>query len=481
MTNTYKISQVKFEVVQSIQNLENKIELFKNKKTLVRVYMQTENIDQTFNIKGKLRVNINDKQAIILPSENIILLYKDGQPEWEIQRGSLKESLNFILPDECLNSDEIQISLDSITPVNPDITPLKISTCSEEFCFSDEIPFKLRIIGFKVPKKHRSDHEEPTDYQLYEIGDWIKRAFPCSNPEVSYCFLEATEDLRPPYTDGSGEEPDFIWQQKHNLACSQIMAHRAMEIEHGRDPRTLYYGVIKHSEPITGAVSNVAVSDVRPDIVGVGPALDDGGRLGAHEIGHGLGLLHPGFGSHQSREDENFPKENIGRISNSAERYIGWDNKLERIMHYDYTYDFMTGLSNRWVSDYHYLKLIETLRGIYAMGNLDAKIKQLHVSGVYWNIENEENGKILFVDSVTKKLPSINLEGTQICLVTKRTDGCPLETIPIEKKNPKAKDLHQCTGAFQVTINHSEELDRIELHIKGRCVHSWPYENLPTN
>lgn len=477
MTSKYKISDVKFEVVQSIQNLNNNIELFKNKKTLVRVYMETKDIDQTFNVKGKLRVNINDKQTIILPSENIVLLYNGGQPECEIQRGSLNESLNFILPDECLSSNQIQVSLDSITPVNPDITSPEISTTPKEFCFSDEIPFKLRIIGFRVPKKNRSDHEEPTDNQLYEIGDWIKRAFPCSNPEVSICYIEATEELRPPYTDGRGEEPDFIWQQKHNLACSQLMAHRAMEIEHGRDPRTLYYGVIKHSEPVTGAVSNVSLSGARPDIVGVGPALDDGGRLGAHEFGHGLGLLHPGFGSHQSREDENFPKENIGRISNSTERFIGWDHKLKRIMHYDFTYDFMTGLSNRWVSDYHYLKLIKTLRSIDSMENLDAKVKQLHVAGVYWNIDNEETGKILFVNSVTKNLPAINLEGSQVCLVTIGSDGCPLETIPIEKKNLKAKDLHQCTGAYQVTINHSEKLDRIELHIKGKCVHSWPYEN----
>ncbi len=197
----------------------------------------------------------------------------------------------------------------------------------------------------------------PTDLQLREAEDWLRRAYPIARLIVKRDALDMTSlGYLPNCTQVNGR---LIW--------ASIFLRWG-----GIDPQpTRYYGMV--SDGGSSARFMRGCADNIPSFVASGPTGDpstvsigawdvgnDGASYGdwymGHELGHTWGRFHVNCAGTEVGPDAAFPLQNgtIGRKSN-ADAFWGFDVSLKGPVVYPPTWtEIMSYCPNQWISNYTY-------------------------------------------------------------------------------------------------------------------------------
>ena len=484
MQATATIKVLGIEVVQSIQNLRNEIPLLAGKETVVRVYVRPTDLPADMPVKGTLELRREGEQTSEAASEVDFVLRKQDiggdDPAFVAgQRRVFERSLNFRLSPEQIRAGDVRICLKGVAPSLQGDPKAVIQGDDLGVTFVPGPTLRVRAVGLRVRDPQTGDVHAPKPGHFKSLKSYLERAFPVSRIEWSEITVDAAAGFEPPYSEGtvSMADPGPLWQKKFDIACAQIMAIRARDIDDGGvDLRTHYYGMVYHPDDFfVGAVSNVPDTP-RPDIVGIGPAELEDGSYGAHELAHTLGRMHPGLCGGQRTEDPAFPASYHGKLSSadadSDHLHHGLDvgGGLERpqVLPSDEWYDLMTYCHPLWVSAYSYKGMLERLveeEGTVKPPAKGGAGKYLQIVGTY-NLDDNK-GALSYVFPV--RTLSLAPEGPErrVLVVGLDAGGKKLFESSVELKRAAATDLPHNSGAFQITVPAPDKLSKLELRVDG--------------
>jgi hypothetical protein len=273
-------------------------------------------------------------------------------------RNTLNDSFYFRLPNAWTAAGDLTIEAEA--------NPAGIANRVLESTYADNssratVTFNSTPIMYlrlyAVSYKKNGTVYTPTEVQLREAEDWLRRAYPIARLVVKRDALDMT-DL--------GFEPDCT-RVNGRLIWASIFLRWG-----GIDPQpTRYYGMV--SDGGTSANFMRGCADNIPSFVASGPTGDtstvniaawdignDGTSYGdwymGHELGHTWGRRHVNCAGTEVGTDAAFPLQNgtIGRKSN-ADAYWGFDISLKGPVVYPPTWtEIMTYCSNQWISNYTY-------------------------------------------------------------------------------------------------------------------------------
>ncbi len=372
---TTNIVAQRLEVTQGIQAAAGTgVPLVAHKRTYVRFHVRRD-LGSTDPVVGARLWRIVNGQRVgdpIYPSGAIgfarfIPVYLGGSryvsdPYITVRanpnRNTLNDSFYFRLPDAWTAAGDLSLEAEA----NPAGVATRVlestyddNKASATVSFNSTPAMVLRL--YAVSYKKNGTVYTPTDQQLREAEDWLRRAYPISRLVVKRDALDMT-DL--------GFEPDCT-RVNGRLIWASIFLRWG-----GIDPQpTRYYGMV--SDGGTSANFMRGCADNIPSFVASGPTGDtstvsiaawdvgnDGSSYGdwymGHELGHTWGRKHVNCAGTEVGPDGAFPLQNgtIGRKSN-ADAYWGFDISLKGPVVYPPTWtEIMTYCPNQWISNYTY-------------------------------------------------------------------------------------------------------------------------------
>lgn len=291
-------------------------------------------------------------------------------------RNTLNDSFYFRLPDAWTTAGNLTIEAE--------VNPTFLANSFVESDHSDNIlrttvtfnttpTMVLRL--YAVSYKKDGVVYTPTDQQLREAEDWLRRAYPIARLVVKRDALDMT---------GLGFEPDCT-RVNGRLVWASIFLRWG-----GIDPQpTRYYGMV--SDGGSSARFMRGCADNIPSFVASGPTGDpdtvasiaawdknnDGSSYGdwymGHELGHTWGRFHVNCAGTEVGPDAAFPLQNgtIGRLNN-ADAFWGFDVSLKGPVVYPPTWtEIMSYCPNQWISNYTY----EAIRNRLVSENSAAEVQ----------------------------------------------------------------------------------------------------------
>lgn len=356
------------EVVQAIQALDNSVRLIAGKATVVRVYIDSNDIAGTALITGELTWRQGVAGAHYLPAMNRVRFSSGRRPTLHEQRADVDLSLNFRLPAEATSAGVTEISLNRLSvPGGAEVPFAAPSLVTASFRASP--PLRVRAIGLRY-KGRSASGGTPNAIHFFHLRSYLSRAYPVAALEWSQIVVDG-DRLLPPFDDTTS-----------NLVNAQLSALRARELSSGMDPRTHYFGLVDDDEGksvMRGSALYNSASKVF-GLVACGPCGVPNGWTGdtdpsyadwygAHEIGHTFQRRHPGFPASKQRRDPDepgFPYPE-GRITTDDLRYVGFDvgdperNIAMQALPGEHHHDVMTYADRQWLSAYTYEAIHERL------------------------------------------------------------------------------------------------------------------------
>jgi hypothetical protein len=311
------------EIIQSVQNLKNEVELIRGKNTLVRVFLSIRNGQPLSNatVRGQLTVKASgaDGATATIESENALRLIDHDDANLASRHKHLDRSLNFRfqgnLPQGQIATDgssvEYRFELTSVRQEYAvyDVTPEHASLTRS---FYAPAPLRVRALGLRYYDID-GDSARPERPHFEYMRQYLEQAFPVARLTWSDTVVDANPGFGPPFSDGAPNPPDLVWQRQLNLTHAQLLAFKTLDVDHGGPrspfPHTWYYGMVNDPDSeFRGAVQDIQDGGpiLNPDIVCAGRAEMVSGYYGAHEIAHCLGRSHPGYCG-QSRDDTEYP------------------------------------------------------------------------------------------------------------------------------------------------------------------------------
>lgn len=273
-------------------------------------------------------------------------------------RNALSDSFFFRLPDSWTTAGTLTIEAE----VNPTFLPNAVDEATRtdnilrtSFTFENTPTMVLRL--FSVRYRNNGTIYAPTETQLREVEDWLRRAYPIARLIVKRDTEDMTNLNRIPTCDEVNGR--LFWD---NLFLKWA----------GIDPTpTRYFGLV--ADASSSVWMRGCAADI-PSFIASGPTGDpnnhsfsvwdkdnDGESYGdwytGHELAHTWGRSHVACRGDEGGPDTNYPMgENgsIGRL-NSQNQYWGFDVYLRGPIVYPPTWkDVMTYCNNQWISAYTY-------------------------------------------------------------------------------------------------------------------------------
>lgn len=352
------------QITQGIQNPDNRIPVISGRTTWVRVPLRVTTRSAA-RVWGNLLINTS-KGTRRIPSRASLAVAPALSPaSTPVTHRPL--TLDFVLPADLTRLETVRIRgmelFDSVSGM-----PIKCHGCADStrLRFGPPVVLRLRVIGFQTTYAIANLDTAPRPVDFASLRSWLERAYPVSRVEMDTLTVY-----------GLGQEPSC---EAMNLQLARI---RALDIDGGQDPRTRYYGLLADGgwyHPATFPRGcSLGVSDF-PDagVVATGPAgtpFDNEHQswdndssyadwYGGHELGHTLGLRHPGWCGEQKElgGDEPAPiPEDSGHIGTEHDRIEGLDILTgERFDRREWS-DVMTYCPKRWVGGRNYIRIMDRL------------------------------------------------------------------------------------------------------------------------
>ena len=268
-------------------------------------------------------------------------------------RNALEDSFFFRLPDSWTAVGDLTIEAE----VNPTFLPNAVdettrsdNTLRTTVTFVDTPPMVVRL--FAVRYRVGNTVYAPSETQLREVEDWLRRAYPIARLIVIRDVEDMTNLNRLPTCDEVNGR--LFWD---NLFLKWA----------GIDPiPTRYYGLASDG----GGFMRGCAADI-PSFIASGPTGEsasssfswdtDGESYGdwytGHELAHTWGRSHVACRGNEGGPDPNYPMAESGSIGrrNGQNEYWGFDIYLRGPAVYPPTWkDVMTYCNNQWISAYTY-------------------------------------------------------------------------------------------------------------------------------
>lgn len=346
------------EICQSVQATDNSVTLIAGKSTLIRLYMDDSSVASNVRLRGELTLHRSlNGPAKYLASMNEVQLTPSSLRSPTEKRNRLSLSLNFRIPSDMIGVGQLYIKLNRLIQVSGNDLPFTGVT-SLDTSFVAAPPIRVRCIGFRYKDPNTGIEHTPNAIHFEYFRSYLRRAYPVA--EVIWSQIVVDANFAPPFRSNAAI-----------FANAQIAAIRNTEINSGTDRRTHYYGLVDDANGrhfMRGRASGIP-GVPQPDTVASGPCGTPNGFAGdndlsyadwygAHELGHTFGRYHPGFPpGQQDASDSSFPYKS-GQISNSDEKYVGYDfgdpalGLPMTVLNGTTHHDVMTYSPRQWVSAY---------------------------------------------------------------------------------------------------------------------------------
>jgi hypothetical protein len=363
------IAVTQLEVTQAIQEADGAgVTLVAGKRTYVRFHVRQTGSGDDPVVGARLWRIVNGQRMgdPLLPSARpngflrFLPFFLDGiryvfDPTVTVRvnpdRNALEDSFFFRLPDSWTAAGDLTIEAE----VNPTFLPNAVeeTTRSDNILratvtFADTPPMVVRL--FAVRYRAGGTVYAPSETQLREVEDWLRRAFPIAHLVVIRDVEDMTNLNRLPTCDEVNGR--LFWD---NLFLKWA----------GIDPLpTRYYGLVNDG----GGFMRGCAADI-PSFIASGPTGNavsypwdtDSESYGdwytGHELAHTWGRSHVACSGTEAGPDPNYPMDESGSIGrrNRQNEYWGFDIYLRGPVVYPPTWkDVMTYCNNLWISAYTY-------------------------------------------------------------------------------------------------------------------------------
>lgn len=394
------------EVTQGIQDLQNSVPLVRGKPAWVRAHVRRAEGNYSPPVSAQLWRIVNGKYSggPIYPSNPGGKIAPSSAPS----RSQLYDSFYFPIPADWLNAANLQVEVE-VNPqlinscANPLICVFRWWREATETNYNDNtlrspvltlqsVPtMRLALYNVVYSKKtgNTTNWYKANNTQLFEIEDWVRRAYPIANLDSRRS--ETTLDEASIYRWVKDDKGNNLYQLQADLVNQRLGLVRNIDQTFNANfiKQMRYYGVVTDASGdfmrglgggyiASGPTGNAATS-------GWGWWDTDNSSYGdwyaGHEIGHTWNRGHPaeaGYvsetnkGCGHNRVDFNYPYSNaviggknrlvpLGIGGNTQwlvippDRYYGFDIFLRGQVVYgpDWT-DMMSYCDKQWISDYTY-------------------------------------------------------------------------------------------------------------------------------
>lgn len=393
-TSNVKITGL--EITQGIQKPDNSVRLIQDKRTFVRVFVQSDGAAVPGVTALLLGRNSCGDLGSVLPANsagtNLTIV---SNP----QRTNLNDSFLFELPWSWTECGALSLT----AQLNPYHAPPESSYADNTrndgpFNFSVSPRLQVQFIAWQYVLFNQI-HTPLFIRDILETYSWIRRAYPLNStpgfstdPSVGFrpgLWFVGDDTLGNKVRGSDPSCQDLLWKDKdgnahddRNLCASRYTNQQAvsMRAENGMPDNLFFYGMLADTKdpgnnwvfPRGQACCGTAVSS--------GPVGQDGPNgffwwngdgtyadwYAAHEIGHTLGRSHPvtkgpnaaNRACGQSEDDKNYPY-NYAQIgaNDNTEGFDAGDpslNQPKRIYPGTQWFDVMSYCAQQWLSDYTY-------------------------------------------------------------------------------------------------------------------------------
>lgn len=369
----------RFEVTQTIQDLDHHVPLIAGKRTVARAYVRLVNAAgvSVNKVRGRVFATRPDGSTVGGPltvaSSNEISL--TDNVAIGPRRSNVNGTLNFELPWEWIQEGQLHLALTQITVEgNPMTSGCDGCANTTQFGNPRVVEFEsappLKVVLWSVGYKKDGVITDPRllDFQLLE--SWLRRAYPTAQVQVLRRFLEPFNGI--PGDDFDCDDVNARLHRMRTLCVSFGFGSQICVDTEGNDVH--WYGLVSDVDKFMRGCARGIPSRVASGPAGSGSfGWDFDGSYadwyGGHELAHTYGRKHPGFcGS--SDDDDDYPYAD-GKIGGAG---FGFDvgDPLLGISPQVYSpatfTDVMTYCDSQWMSDYTYEGILENLRDISGSG-----------------------------------------------------------------------------------------------------------------
>lgn len=362
------------EVTQAIQDLNQSVDLIRDKRTGVRVYVTAagQNVP---GVSARL-YRINSTGGIlagpIYPVANTNNMTVQNAPN----RNTLEHAFYFELPNDWIDGNNVRLRADvnyNQIPPEPNFGNNSMSTAVLDLVASPTLRTHLVVWGYTAGGTY---YEPRTVQDVWQARSWIRRAYPLASTPGGYespdpGFRLKLRTINDPNLGGHVQRTsDFcldIPAEDREFCAANYMNSCAkwLRATEGIPNDELIYSMI-WDEPSLPFPRGRASGSVSSGPTGTGTwGWDNDGSYGdwymGHEVGHNAGRNHPSQGNScgHSASDPGFPYANAaignGNMWGFDVGDTGLNGSLTQRVYPNSTWrDMMSYCDNQWISDYTY-------------------------------------------------------------------------------------------------------------------------------
>ncbi|MGH2543352.1 MAG: hypothetical protein ACRDIB_11165, partial [Ardenticatenaceae bacterium] len=380
------VSITDIEVTQAIQDLDNNIQLVRDKRTGVRVHVDAAGQDVPGITAALYRI---DSGGVVLdgpiyPTGGTLYLTVPDNPD----RATFEHAFYFELPTGWIDDSSLRLRADinsTQLPPEPDYSNNSQSTAMLTVRASPTLRTHLLVWGYTVDGTY---YQPDTVDDVWQARSWIRRVYPLASTTGGYespdpGFRLETRTINDPnlgaHVERTSDLCESIPEDDREFCAATYTNNCAnwLRATEGIPDDEMIYSMI-WEDPTLPFPRGFASGNVSAGPTGTGTwGWDNDGSYGdwymGHEVGHNVGRGHPSQGNScgHSASDPNYPY--TGAAIGTGDMWgfdvgdIGLNGLLDpRVYPNSQWVDMMSYCDNQWISDYTYEGIYDFLTTLNA-------------------------------------------------------------------------------------------------------------------